>query len=132
MGAEHTFHDYVDDTGENSIHQWLNTIPKEVKEKFNNRLMYLEAIGQGQWGRPYYDTLTVGACNGLFELRASFGRQQYRILGYHVPNRKEPTLLWPFIKRGSVGPQADCDGAQTRRLTVESNLRKYRVEHDYG
>lgn len=105
MGTEHTFYDYVDDAGENTIYAWFNTIPKAVKQKLNRWLLHLEGINQGSWSRPLVDTLSVGACDGLFEIRAKLRRQQYRILGYHGPVRQKslpfcgpsskPVVLFP-------------------------------------
>ena len=132
MGVEHTFYDYINESGVNTISDWLNSIPKSVKVKFNNWLGHLEGINQGSWKRPLVETLTEGECDGLFEVRAKLSRQQFRIIGYHGPGVGTPTLLWGFIKSGSRVSQADCRIAHNRRLIVESNPNKYRGEHNYG
>jgi len=132
MGTEHTFYDYVNDAGENTIYAWLNSIPKGAKQKLNNRLLHLEGTKPGSWARPLVDTLTQRACDGLFEIRASVARLQYRILGYHGPGRGTPTLLWAFIKDGGPVPESDCSKAHEIRNIVEANPEKYREEHRYG
>lgn len=60
MGSEHTFYDYVDGAGSNTIHAWLNTIPKGAKVKINKRLDHLEAMKQwrGRTKARLVDTLT--------------------------------------------------------------------------
>ena len=132
MGLEHTFYDYVDDAGVNVIYAWLNSVPIEVKVRINNRLLHLEGTQQGNWTRPLVDTLTHGSCDGLFEVRSKFKRRQYRILGYHGPDRGNPTLLWAFIKTGAQVPETECASAQTIRTIIESGPLNYREEHNYG
>ena len=131
MGLEHTFYDYVDGAGVSVIHEWLNSVPIEVKQKLNRRLAHLEGTKQGNWQRPLVDTLTYGSCDDLFEVRAKFKRRQYRILGHHGPGRGTPTLLWAFIKPGAQVPETECDSAQSIKATVESDPQKYREEHNY-
>ena len=138
MGAEHTFYDYVDESGENTIHVWLHSIPQEARGKLTKRLLHLEALNKGQWQRPLVDTLTDRECDGLFEVRASISRQEYRILGCHGiahtdPNRlpKNPTLLHAFVKKGGPVPQKECREAHRIREIIEANPKKYGVEHVY-
>jgi hypothetical protein len=132
MGTEHTFYDYVDANGRNTIHAWLNSIPLPVKGKLNKWLLHLEGTPQGKWTRPLVETLTDRACDNLFEVRAKLGTQQYRILGCHGPGRGTPTLLWGFIKPGGPVPQTDCRSAQRIRALIESEPEQYREGHNYG
>jgi hypothetical protein len=125
MGSEFTFYDFVDDSGTNLIHQWLQGIPKGAKQKFNKWLMHLEATPPGEWRRPLVDTV----CDGLREIRVSFG-QQYRILAVHTPDRK-PILLHSFIKSGRRVPKGECDRARVKKDQVEADPAKHTVEHNY-
>ena len=111
MGAEFTFYDYRE--GTNLVHDWLNTLPIPVKAKLNKWLLYLEATALGQWKRPQVETLT-GACSGLFEVRASRGHIQYRLLGCHGPGDRGPTLLYGFIKTVRRVSKAHGDEALAR------------------
>ncbi|PKB78873.1 MAG: hypothetical protein BZY88_16250 [SAR202 cluster bacterium Io17-Chloro-G9] len=110
----------------------MNNVPIQTKQMFNNWLLHLEGINQGQWSRPLVDTLTDGPCGGLFEIRAKRSRRQYRILGCHGPGRGTPTLLWAFIKRDDRVSQSNCEAAQRIRDLIDSDPQKYRAEHDYG
>ena len=124
MGAEFTFYDYREAT--NLVHDWLNTLPVPVKAKLNNRLLYLEALGPGQWNRPLVETLT-GTCSGLFEVRASRAHIQYRLLGCHGPGDRDPTLLYGFIKTGRRVLKADCDKALARKRLVYASVVSHRA-----
>lgn len=130
MGSDYTFYDYLDSGNVNSIRVWLDTIPLAVKVKLNKRLLHLE--GTKQWVRPLVDTLTGGDCAGLFEIRASLSRIQYRILGCHGLGQGAPTLLHTFIKSGNRVPESECSQALMKRTEIEANPTGRRVEHDYG
>lgn len=131
MGAEFTFYDFVDGQGENAVYSWLQEIPKGAKQKFDSRMRHLEALPPGQWGTAsrLVDTLTDGACDGLFEIRVPLRRKQYRILGAH--NGREPTLLHCFVKRGAAVAQAHCERAHRNRELMEADPARHRVEHVY-
>ena len=131
MESEVTFYDYVDASGSNIIHEWLDTLPVQVKVKLNNILVHLEATKVSNWTRPFVDTLT-DECQGLFELRAKRGRIQYRILGAHGPGRNMPTLLHGIIKGGDAVPPAECDETFSRKDLVNRSPFQRRVEHNYG
>ncbi|MBI4298923.1 MAG: type II toxin-antitoxin system RelE/ParE family toxin [Chloroflexi bacterium] len=130
MGSEFTFYDYIDDTGSNTIHSWLNSIDIRAKEKLNKRLLYLEGTSHGNWKRPLVDTLTDD-CAGLFEVRARLQGQQYRILGSHSIGQKTPTLLYAFIKKGDRVPADACQEAFRREAEISSSINKHRVVHNY-
>lgn len=130
MGSEYTFYDYLASGKVNPIRVWLDTIPIVVKEKLNRRLFHLE--GTKQWVRPLVDTLTDGDCAGLFEIRASFSRKQYRILGCHGLGQGTPTLLHTFTKQGNRVPESECSEALMKRTEIEANPTERRVEHNYG
>jgi len=128
VGAEFTFYDYRE--GTNLVHDWLNTLPVPVKAKLNNRLLYLEALGPGQWNRPLVETLT-GACSGLFEVRTSRAHIQYRLLGCHGPGDREPTLLYGFIKTVRRVSKAHGDEALARKERVYASAGSHREQHRY-
>jgi len=127
MGSEFTFCDFVDDSGNNVIHDWLQTIPKEAKQKFNKWLENLEATPPGMWKRPHVDTLS----DGLFEVRVRLGTQQYRILGAHTGVQRMPILLYCFIKPDRKVSEEDCDRAKLRLEQFSADPAKCMVEHNY-
>jgi len=127
MGSEFTFCDFVDGSGNNVIHDWLQTIPKKAKQKFNKQLDYLEATPLGMWSRPFVDTLS----DELFEVRVRLGTQQYRILGAHTGAQRMPILLYCFIKPDRKVPEKDCDRAKLRLEQFLVYPAKHMVEHNY-
>ena len=133
MGSEFTFYDYVVDE-KNFIEEWLdNEVPEQVRAKFKNWLLHLEATKPGQWQRPLVDTLTDD-CAGFFEIRAKLAKNQYRILGCHGPGERKPTLLYGFMKPGNKVPQWACNEANLRKERVLSDDQKpdqYRKPHNY-
>lgn len=129
MGSEFTFQDFVDDGGNNVIHDWLAVIPVRAKVKFNKWLPHLEGTPSGEWKRPLVDTLD-GHCKGLFEIRVAWGNRQYRMLGTHNAER-EPVLLHGFIKPDDRVDQGECDRALARKAQVESGAKVHRVRHNY-
>ncbi len=129
MGKEHTFYDYTEE-GDNVVHAWLNTLPVKVKQKLNRLLEHLEALPVGSWKRPVVETLT-GECDGLFEIRTSRSGIRYRLLGWHGPVRRRPTLLHGFAKKGAKVPPAECSTALARKELVESDHHTFRQLHRY-
>lgn len=131
MGSEFTFYDYVDDEGGNVVYSWLRGIPKAAKVKLDSRTRHLEATPPGQWGTGsrFVDTLTDVGCEGLFEIRVSYRRVQYRILGAH--RSREPILLHCFVKAGSRVPVEECDRAKRKLDLATADPARHRVEHVY-
>ena len=130
MGSEFTFYDYVDESGENTIHSWLHTIPPQAKAKLNRWLLHLEATRLGDWKRPLVDTLT-DECDGLFEVRAKHSRKHYRLLGTHGIGNKTPTLLFGFQKNTERVPPWTCNKAVEIWAVAQADPQNRRVEHDY-
>ncbi len=125
------FFDFVSDSGENLIHQWIEDLPasarKQVKAKLNTRITYLEAVPT--FGGGYVEMLH-GECAGLFEIRLEVKNVQYRPLACYGPSQGEVTLL--FMAReigGRFEPPSACRTAQQRRsLTMQD--RRYICPHD--
>ena len=131
MGAEFTFFDYVDANGVNTIRAWMDGPGRAARAKFNTWLGHLEATAPGEWKRPIVDTLT-GDCFGLFEVRASIERHQYRILGFHGPRQREATLAVGILKSGKVVPIGDCREALSIKDIVEAQPDDRRERHAFS
>lgn len=131
MGLFWTFHDYVDEKGDNAIHHWLNTEGKDAKAKFNRWIRHLEATAPGGWRRPLFDTLT-DECQGLFEIRVTASGMAYRLLGFHGPGQCEPTLALGLLKNTPKVPPEDCKRALAIRDFVIERPSERRVEHDFN
>jgi hypothetical protein len=131
MGTEFTFFDYLDADGINTIKVWLDGPGKTVKAKVNNWLRHLEATPPGDWKRPLVDTLT-DECAGLFEIRVEKSHLQYRILGFHGPGQRLPTLGLGIRKPDDEVPVEDCMEALRIKELVEVQPGSRRVEHDFS
>lgn len=131
MGSEFTFYDYINEAGENVVHDWLNGPGTPAKAKFTQWLLFLEATPPGAWTRPLVDTLT-DQCQGLFEIRTRIARVRYRLIGCHGPGTRSPTLLYGIIKKASRVQVSDCQEALSRKRKAETNPNKHRREHDYS
>ena len=131
MGSEFTFYDYVDASGVNVIHDWLETIPLQAKAKLTKWLLHLEETPKGQWTRPIVDTLTDD-CDGLFEVRAKHSGSHYRLLATHDIGDKTPTLFWGFQKNTKRVPPSECEQAFNIWAIVQADPQNRRVEHVYG
>ncbi|MDA0768846.1 MAG: hypothetical protein O2821_01320 [Chloroflexi bacterium] len=138
MGSEVTFYDYVNSSGENEISQWLRDVGGggkdsiRVKARFTNTLLHLEGDYPTNWKRPSVDSLH-GSCHGLFEIRHEISRIQYRLIGFHGPDKGTATLIFGAKEvGGNFEPRDTCERAQGVRALVESEPVKYRREHDYS
>ena len=130
MGREFTFFDHVGEDGVNNIKAWLNGPGRAARAKLNTWLSHLEATSPGQWKRPIVDTLT-GECVGLFEIRASIARREYRILGFHGPGQREATLAIGITKSGKAVAIGDCRQALTIKEIIEVQPADRRERHDF-
>ena len=138
MGSEVDFFDYINDSGENEISQWLSSVggsekvSKRVKGRFTTTLLHLAADRPTNWKRPYVDTLSA-PCQGLFEIRHEIVRIQHRLIGFHGPDRGTATLIFGAKEIGGrFEPRNTCEIAQRIRALVESNPTKYRRELGYS
>lgn len=131
MGTEFTFFDYIDASGDNVIRAWLQQQGVKVEAKFDNWIKYLEATPRGSWTRPLVDTLS-GDCQGLIEIRVGLAKVQYRLLGFHGPNRKEVTLvLGAKEKERRLDPPSACQQALLRRDEILADPTR-RKRHGFG
>jgi hypothetical protein len=72
---------YYREGGRVLLQEWLDRLSVKARDKCTARLELLERSGQGL-PRPYADYLT----SGIYELRAQFGRMNYRMLYFfHGP-----------------------------------------------
>ena len=116
---------------DNVIRAWLDTLPKQAKQKFNNGLLHLAALPLGSWQRPIVDTLT-DECAGLFEIRVRLGRVRYRLLRYNDGRPAQATRLHGFTTPNDKVDPTQCQEAYRRRDHLEQNPEERRVLHDYG
>jgi hypothetical protein len=130
QNVEWRFYDYVDATKKNLIWLWLNQeVPRLVKAKFNNNILYLQTSLPDEWRMPLVRRLT-GECDGLWEIRTEFQKVQYRVILFRE-GRNVTLLAGATEKEGKFVPQSTCATAQKRRGEVGISDDR-RCEHDYS
>lgn len=92
---------YEDEEGRCPVEEFLDALPDQHRAKVYQRIQMLS-----EWGPnlPYpYSSHVEGP---LRELRASFGRVQYRVLYYGDKNRVF-VLLHAFVKKAEAIPEQE-------------------------
>jgi phage-related protein len=67
---------YQTRSGTRPVRDWLLSLPKEVRKEIG------ADISRVQWQWPIGKALVDGFGGGLYEVRTSFDREQYRVLFY--------------------------------------------------
>ena len=129
-----TFFNFVNESGENLIQDWISGLAPSAKLKIKTRLdAYLRNFQamKALPGLPLTKMLD-GEGDGLFEIRFKVKSVQYRPLCFYGPERSEITILMGAMeKNNKFVPLAACSIAQGRRALVMSK-RRYVREHDFG
>ena len=128
------FLDFVNQRGENEIHQWLNQQGPTVKARINALIRNLEILDRA-FDRPdSVGLLRKPPCKGeqLIELIAKIDKVQFRPIGWYGPEPREVTLLVGAIEKGGrFEPRNACHMAIQRKGLVKSNRRHGR-DHDFS
>lgn len=109
-----TFLNFISARGENVIETWLlNEIPKEARAEIEVQLALLRNVQTLQ--RPAVGDMKSRECRNLIEIRVKQNRQQFRILAYYGPLRRQVTLLiGAREKGGQLEPREACSIALRR------------------
>jgi hypothetical protein len=125
-----TFFDFVSARGENVIESWLlNDIPKEARAEIDVQLALLRNVQTLQ--RPAVGVMTRRECRGLIEIRVKQNRQQFRILAYYGPERRQVTLLVGAREKGNQLEPRDACGIALRRIDDIATGRGSVREHNH-
>ena len=100
------------------LEEWLDALPAKARAKCLN-YMRLLAISGHELRRPAADFLR----DGIYELRASYGTVQYRIL-YFFHGRDIVVLSHGVTKRQKV-PDAEIERAIARKQLVMKDPVRY-------
>lgn len=100
---------YRDDDGSVPVLNWIDTLSPKAKVKCRSRIELLREFGH-ELRRPEADYLR----DGVYELRISLQRQQYRIL-YFFHGRTASILAHGLIKERIVPPRAIHTAIERRR-----------------
>lgn len=104
---------YADADGSCPVLEWLDTQPAKVQDKCYVRVERLADLGH-ELRRPEADLLR----DGIYELRVSFRRMQYRILYFF--HEGAAVLAHGLVKESKV-PPTDLDRAERRRAAFAKN-----------
>lgn len=108
---------FSEDDGSTPLFKWLDVQPAKVQEKCIVRLERLREMGY-ELRRPEADFLR----DGIYELRLSFQRVQYRMLYFFFQGRA--VVTHGLTKEGKV-PDVEIDRAFERRARFENNPDRY-------
>ena len=103
---------YQDENGKVPVLKWLDKLEREDPKGLLNcldRIQQLASMGH-ELRRPLADILR----DGIYELRASHRRVQYRIL-YFFHGRNIAIIAHAIVKEGSAVPDAEIERAIERQ-----------------
>jgi len=136
MSIEVIVYDYVDGSGQNPIPPnriatWLDSIGVKPKAKINNILYNLSETPPEEWHKSRAAAKLKGQ-NDLWEIKAFRDKVQWRIIGFFGPGKGAFTLLVGAFEKGNkLQPASTLATADSRKVNVQSDPRKYRRRHDY-
>jgi hypothetical protein len=131
MSIEVIVYDYIDDSGQNCIATWLDSIGVKPKAKINIILYNLGETPQGEWHK-FKAAKKLKGLNDLWEIIAFVDKVQWRAIGFFGPGEGAFTLLVGAFEKGNkLQPASTLTTAQTRKVNVQSNPQRYRRRHDY-
>ena len=104
------------------LQEWLDGLPRKARHRCTVRLELLERRGHGL-ARPYADFLA----EGIYELRAQVGRQNYRMLYFfHGPG--VAVVSHGFVKQQALVPLTEI----RRAIEHRRRLRADPLAHGLG
>lgn len=115
-----TFLDYVDANGSNQIEAWLVSLPIGARRLVRAELLAILVVvgSEDMLGPPCFETLQG---TGMFEVKAKVRRDQYRILAWYGPRRRDVTFLAGARKKDyQYIPRTVFDVASRRLAEVRS------------
>jgi phage-related protein len=105
---------YRTGSGEEPVRQWL----KKVKQEDSAAVRVIGAdLDRVQWQWPISKPLVGSLGDGLYEVRSSVGRVEYRLI-FCVP-RRQLVVLHGFKKKTRKTPKTDRDLALRRKKEID-------------
>jgi phage-related protein len=118
---------YQDEEGNAPVLDWLDNLEQQDSKGLINcldRIQKLASMGH-ELRRPLADFLR----DGIYELRASHRRVQYRIL-YFFHGRNIAIVAHAIIKEGSAVPDVDINRAIERQQLFVANPKTHTYEEE--
>ena len=112
---------YKDSDGTVPVLDWFARLPAKAQAKCFERIQYLCEVGH-EARRPHADYLR----DGIYELRAKWGRVNYRIL-YFFHGNIAVVLSHGLVKENRVPPK-EIDRARERKATFDANPAQHTYE----
>src|SRR5579863_2164081 len=110
MGAW-AFLDYVELDGSVPIERWfIGEVGEEARGAIDQRLLVQATMTQ--WSDKWIKK--IKGSDGIFELRLTWNRREFRLLGCYLPGRRF-VLLEGAVEKGSKLPKGAVERAEKRR-----------------
>lgn len=123
--------DYVRADGTNVIRAWLDGFSEKSRTKVRARLdVRLDYIRTLPSIRNKYMEKLKGEDDGIYEIKVSYRKVQYRILSCYGPNPGQITMLFPATERND---KLRPPGARrtARERSADIHIAERTVLHDY-
>ena len=120
------FYDFLDSRLNNEIREWLDGLPDKASAKIDARLLLMRSMIV--WPEQYVSAL-VGWPD-LMELKVVYAGNQFRLIGFYGPQRKEFTLLLGTIEKNKI-PRRTLSVADRNGKTVIADRRRI-CEHIFA
>ena len=115
------FFDFLNRSGRNEFHEWLEAQGPVVKQRVNALIRNLEKLDRVFRRDDKVGLLRKPPCNGekLIELIIKVKKVQYRPIGWYGPENREVTLLRGATEKDNeLIPRGACDTAIARKKEV--------------
>ena len=96
--------------GHEPVREWLRELGKEVSKRIGSDILAV------QWNWPVGKPLVDGLGGGLYEVRSTHGRKEYRV--FFCLSASTIVLLHGVVKKTRTTPRADLELARKRLREV--------------
>ena len=101
---------YRTNGGHEPVREWLRDLGKEVSKAIGSDILAV------QWNWPVGKPLVDGLGGGLYEVRSTHGRKEYRV--FFCISSSTIVLLHGIVKKTRTAPRADLELARRRLREV--------------
>ena len=118
------FFDFLNKSGRNVFHEWLEAQNPDVKQRVNALIRNLEKLDRAFERADKVGFLRKPPCKGekLIELIIKVKNVQYRPIGWYGPEDREITLLLGATEKDDeLIPHGACNTAIARKKEVINN-----------
>jgi hypothetical protein len=126
------FKDYADESGRSVIAGWIDGMAQDRREKVRAKLdAYISTLKDREFAQwPPDWTAQIKGHPGLYEVRFTVKRVEYRPLFFFGPARREITLLIGAIEKNNRLIPPDAFGTASQRLINVKDDPKRAIDHE--